>query len=318
MLALVLLVFVGTLAFVVWTRPSTPTVTPTPGLSPTPIASVASPLPTTGPSPTLVEQPTPTPLEQATPTPVEQATPTPAPTESPAPTAVESPSPTPPPTPVAPARGIKFTRLGLDPPGVEQSRARVITFDVNGPGRIVARVSSVSAGRVRLCTWRGDAGDQAARECENMKNGSVERSVNREGPSTWSISLVGITSNTTASVTLDLSFNTDAPHLTLTGFRFQGTEAGDYNGFTAEVTAAADGDIALDARLDDGAGGEYPYRLTYRMLGGDAVHEETGGPTDRIESSFAVADGAGWRLSLENTQELASSAVFVTATLAFP
>jgi hypothetical protein len=306
-LALVLLVFVGTLAFAIWIQQPAPTSTPSPGLSPTPTASLT---------------PLPTPSAQLTPTPVEQSTPTPSPVEAPTPTptatASPTPTPTPPPTPVAPARQIRFLNLGVDPPALEQSRARVITFEVDGPGSITVALSNVSAGKVRVCTWRGDARNQRNRECRKMKNGVVERAVDREGQSTWSVSLLGASANAAASLTLDLSFNTNAPHVRLAGFRFQGTEARDYNGFTVEFSAAAEGEFALDASLDDRRGGEYPYRLTYRALDSDTVSEETGGPSQRITFSYPVGAGSSWRVALENTQEFASRAVFLSATLDFP
>ena len=67
-------------------------------------------------------------------------------------------------------REVTFIDLGLDSTGGldEQSTERLLTVVVEGPGTFEVRVSDVSFGRVRVCTWRGDATTVSDRQCEQV------------------------------------------------------------------------------------------------------------------------------------------------------
>lgn len=287
---------------------------PTPAPSPTD-GALASPSP--DPSPSLTESPGPTPTASAAPSP----TPTPAPRPSPTFEITPSPSPIPTDSPTlassGPERELRLIGLGLDRPGLPETRERLLTFSANGPGLIRATLADVSAGRVRVCIGSGTPLTIVQPLCQNMREGgTLEQVVESAGESTWTVTLLGASDQSSPSVALRLRFPSLAPRVVLERFRFLGTEFESYNGFSAELDVARPGVLSIHGSVDDGLAGEYPYRLNVLGLGTayDATDEGTAG---QIESTTELAAGP-YRVTLQNTEEFTEQEVLLRATISWP
>ena len=288
---------------------------------PTPIASPsaavsASPGPTAslGPSPTLSPSPSASPT--APPTDAPPATPPATPTDAPSPTAAATVAPSA--SPGGPLRQVRLVGLGLD--SQDAAVRRLLTFQVDGPAQIVVAVSDVTAGRARTCLWLGDPLTVQERECRNLRNGSLARTISEPGQTTWTVSLIGRGAQISPSATVELSFHALAAALTFDNFRFQGEAAENYNGITAVFPVLAAGEAHIIFSIDDGEGGQYPYSLIIERLGPDGgiVHESGGLPADNGEGFQSVSAGRSYRLTLTNTQESVDQQVFLRGTLSWP
>jgi hypothetical protein len=306
-LGMVLMVMFGAIVVVFVSQPR-----PGPAATASPTAAAGSPTL----SPSASGAPTPTP-PAGSPTPTGAGTPSAgaSPSDSPLPTDTSSLPPT------APQREITFIDLGLDTTDTsgEEPLARYLTFSAEGPGRIEASLSDVSFGRVRMCLWRGDPSNVRDDECQTSRRGALNRDIAAGGPTTWTVSLIGSQAGASPSVTMRLRWPTNDARMHISGFRFQGAEIENYNGFTAVVETAADGDIAIDATFDDSVGGSYPYRLI--------IEEVDGGPAqsfvveDEGTSMSARTPGLAerrYRISLEGRHVVAEQRVLITADLDWP
>lgn len=280
--------------------------------SPTPIpaaSAASSPPATMTPSPTLVPTPTPTP----SPIPTD----TPAPTASPLPT--PSATPTPSLNPSAPDRVIRFVDAGLDVAGVEGSVPRIVTFTVDGESLIDAEISDAS-GAARLCIWTEAVDDQ--RECHTVQTGGFSKAVVGTPSSIWHVSMIGPAKAAAPTATLTVHFNANSPSVSLNNFRYTGTSNPAYNGFQAQMTTQSDGTMHVQAAFDDGGSpsGSYDYHLVIQPTAGDAVLDETGGPTVTVDASTAVSGSITYTVSLADPDPVANpvAAVFVAATITWP
>jgi hypothetical protein len=301
-LGMVLMVMVGAIVVVFVSQPRAPA-----GASPTPTNAAGSPTgQATVPSPSPTASPT---LASATPTGSASLTASPSPIDSPSPTAA------------APEREITFVELGLDTTDVggEDPQARYFTFVAEGPGRIEASLSDVSFGRVRMCLWQGDQFNVRDNECQTVRRGALERDIAGGGPTSWTVSLIGSEAGASPTVSIRIRWPTNDARMHLSGFRFQGSEIQNYNGFTAEVEPAADGEIAINASFDDGFGGSYPYRLIIEEVGGGPaqsfVVEEEGAT---MEASAPALAERTYRITLEGRHTVAEQRVLITADLDWP
>ncbi|HWH24264.1 MAG TPA: hypothetical protein VNW68_05150 [Candidatus Limnocylindria bacterium] len=323
-LALVLLVFAGTLSVVLLMQdraPASPTPTPASVATVQPAPTEAGPPTASPPDPTdepSPGEPTAKPTKSPKPpkdTPTPTADPEPTPADRPTPTADPSPSPTASPVAGA-AQQLRMLRMGLDPQSLEDAVARVITFDVDGPGEISVTLTDVTAGRARTCLWRGGPGNARERECANLgEGGSLQRSVAADQSGPFSVSLVGV-GQRTPLVTLTISFPAATPTARLSGFRFQGTEPSfdGFNGFDLQVTPRNRGRLQLDARLQ---GGAQSYRLRIDE-GGTTVLDQSGDRAAEVSWREPVDAGTAYRLRFENNAEIAQEAIFVSATISWP
>ncbi len=282
--------------------PSPSNLTPSLGTSPGTSPSTLEPTPS-GPGTTLVSTPTPSS------TPTEPATPTPSPT----------PSPTPVPTvnPTSPRRDIRVSALGLDNHDPEVGIARLVTFNVDGPSLITAKLSNVSAGQVRACLWQGD--DVLAKTCRTTHGGKLQVATFGAGQTTWHLSLIGNHQQVSPYVDLDLGFNTDQPSVRFDNLRFQGIPIPNYNGLTATVEALADGQLQLNGAFDSGH--QHAYRIVIEQLGPDAatLYDQTGGPNSGFNVSQSATNGVAYRLTVSNPNEQAEvTAVFLSLTISWP
>jgi hypothetical protein len=296
-----------------------PSVVPTDSPSVSPTASpTESPSPSVTPSPS--PSPSPTPTATASPSPSATASPSPSPTASPSPSATptDAPTPTASPSPspsVAPVAEVRFVGIGVDGPAADPPIARLFGFESEGPGEVRAAVSNVSAGEIELCLWIGDRDAVQDLECETMSEGSLSRATSATGPVRWTVSISGA-DGSAASADVALRFNSTAPAILLRNFRFQGTFAPEYNGFTAIVNARTPGPLTLEAEWPDGADGEYPFRVTLAEVDGETVDEQSGTAASLQYGQFVEA--GRYRLRLVNETEIAEREVFLRGTLAWP
>ena len=89
--------------------------------------------------------------------------------------------------------------MGLDArsdTGIE----RKIVFGVDGPSLIRAELSNAS-GSAKVCLWKGN--QVQARQCDDIRNGVLERATLDAGSSNWTLTL--ISTSTTGPVTVDLA-----------------------------------------------------------------------------------------------------------------
>jgi hypothetical protein len=267
--------------------------------------SEPSPAPPTEPSSAPPTEPAPEPLE-----PSPDATPDASP-GVPLPTA----------TPAAPSREVTFSGVGLDSAGTdaeEPTTPRYFTFTAEGPGTIRVQLSSAT-GRVRACIWRGEPQAMVDETCRTFRRGVLERPIEAGPAQSWTVALIGSQVSGSPSTTVRLSFPTNDARLRLAGFRFQGQEIENYNGFSAEVRAASAGQMSVSARFDDGEGGTHPYRLVIQAIGGGPsqpfIAEHEGSSLSEVTQLQAER---GYLVTLDNREQLSESAVMLWAELAWP
>lgn len=218
-------------------------------------------------------------------------------------------------------RRITLPGLGLDAQDVPEGAVeRLLTFQVDGPAQIVVRVSDVTAGRARTCLWLGDVLNRVDEECQNLRNGRLERTITEPGRTTWTVSLIGRGEQVSPSATVALRFHAQAAAITFDGFRFQGTASPEYNGIAAQFLVEAPGEMRLFADIDDGLGGEYPYSAVVTRLGpdGGVVHQSGGLPVDTIDIAQSVSAGREYLLVVTNEEEAPEEQVFLRGTLSWP
>lgn len=192
---------------------------------------------------------------------------------------------------------------------------RLITFSSDGPGTIEATISDVSAGRVRICLWAGDADTVTDRECRDLRQGSLTRVVADTGRRTWTVSLLGAEGTTSPIAALALRYRSDHPNVTIDGFRFQGTSNAGYNGLEVELQAAGNGRLAIDAQW---RGGTQPFRLRIDDVDSGQNVDEVTGEDDRVRYDTELAGASTYAVVLTNEVEFAEVELFLAATLSWP
>jgi hypothetical protein len=127
------------------------------------------------------------------------------------------------------------------------------------------------------------------------------------------VSLIGVDQGTSPSADVKLEFRSNSPRVTVEGFRFQGTTFGDYNGIAAQFKAAA-GDIHVTGSWDGAP-------RAWRAGVVDSDSGENAGSNSGTGNSLSLAAtvAAGiFRLTVENTEELADQEVFLHAVISWP
>jgi hypothetical protein len=300
---------------------------PSPGLGSPTIAPTAAATATATSTSPPTEAPTAAPTEAPTAAPTEAPTVAPTvttePTAPPTVPATAAPTPTAPPTPaqaVTPLREIRFTGVGLEAPDApEEPSARYFTFTTGGPGQISALISNVTAGRVRMCLWRGGPQGGTDTECRNVRNGGVERAVADVAETRWTVSLIGATEQVSPTATLLIRFPTFAPRLEIERFRFAGEAIENYNGFVAEIDAAATGDLTLTASWENEEDERYPYRMLVEEIGSPAApFMAEGSHTTATDHTAPLVLGRSYRVTFANSVEVAEGGVYLRASLSWP
>ncbi len=161
---------------------------------------------------------------------------------------------------------------------------------------------------VRLCLGRGAPGSVTAEQCQESTEAAVT-SVASAAVTTWTVTLTGADgAGGTADVVL--GFPSQAPAVTIDGFRFQGTAFDDYNGFLAEVQVTGES-LAVQAEW---SGGSAPYRVTISSEGGTVLDESGEGTEIEVD---AVTEAGPHRIRLSNQQEFAEQDFTLRATISW-
>lgn len=218
-----------------------------------------------------------------------------------------------PPPSTGPSSGasIEFLSVGVDGPAADATRERIFTFDSNSPGIVEASAEAGGPDSVRLCLGRGAPGSVTAQQCRESTDVEVA-SVATGVETTWTVTLTGA-EGAGAFVDLVLRFPSDAPSVTIDGFRFQGTAFEDYNGFAAEVLASGGGSLAVDATW---SGGPAPYRL--RFTDARTTLDDSTGEGSKVTGTVAVGTDGLYGIRLGNQQEFAEQDYTLRATVSWP
>ncbi len=217
--------------------------------------------------------------------------------------------PTASPGPPAGTASIAFLGVGVDGPAADASRDRVFTFTTDAAGLVEASAEVGGPEDVRLCLGRGAPGSVTAQQCQESTEASVT-SVASAAETTWTVTLTGA-DGAGGTADLVLGFPSEAPSVTIDGFRFQGTAFDAYNGFLAEVQVSGAGSLAVDAAW---TGGSAPYRLSVSEAGG-TLDDQSGEGTG-VSSDVAVARGPH-RIRLSNQQDFAEQDFTLRATISW-
>ena len=213
------------------------------------------------------------------------------------------------PGPPAGTASIAFLGVGVDGPAADASRDRVFTFTSDAAGVVEASAETGGPENVRLCLGRGAPGSVTAQQCQESTEASVT-SVASAAETTWTVSLTGA-DGAGGTADLVLGFPSEAPSVTLDGFRFQGTAFDDYNGFLAEVRIGCCS-LAMDAEW---TGGSAPYRLLLSASDGGTIIDESGEGGGFAFDAQTAADSH--RIRLSNQQEFAEQDFTLRATISW-
>jgi hypothetical protein len=191
---------------------------------------------------------------------------------------------------------------------------RLFTLVQEGPGTV--RVGVVGGQESKeLCLWPGEPDDRPDRPtCRTVTRGGIEVTAAGAGATTWTASVTGEGSFPTP-VDVRLSFASEAPVVTIDGFRFQGSLFPESNGFVARCTTPAAGEMAVDGRI---RGGSTPFRLRVDDVGEDETVDEVTGTGDRVSYDVELPDASEYLVSLGNDAEFANEELFLRATLRWP
>ncbi len=200
--------------------------------------------------------------------------------------------------------------MGVDGPAADGSRDRIFTFTSDSAGIVRASAEADGSDDIRLCLGRGALGSVTAEQCQESTEPMVTSAASGAA-TTWTVTLSGL-EGTGGMVDVALMFPSEAPSLSIDGFRFQGTAFDAYNGFLAEVLVSGAGDLTVQAAW---TGGSVPYRLSVSEEGG-TIGDESGDGSE-ISSSVPVTGGPH-RIRLTNQQEFAEQDHTLQATLTWP
>lgn len=308
-LALLLVVILGAAAIVVFLRPGSPSETPTPSNiavgspsgSPeeTPSPS-ASPSPTV--KPTRTPKPSKSPRATASPTGLETLGPSPSgePPESLPPNA----TPTPRPTPSPKARTITLVGVGFDSSAATTPTKRQIGFDTDGPGDVSVKLIKDNGGTVHFCLQR--VGGSAT--CIDADHGTLNGTTSASGKTSWVVTGLA-TGAVTPIASVRVSFSAQHPNVSVSGFRFQGTENTGFNGIEADIDQGA-GPVKVRGTLTS----PHPWQVKLIDSGTLAViGNQTGtGTSLSLQADTTPRD---LHLSVKGTELFTDQEVFLDATV---
>lgn len=203
-----------------------------------------------------------------------------------------------------------FLGVGVDGPAADASRDRVFTFTSDAAGIVEASAVAGGTEDIRLCLGRGAPGSVTAEQCRESTDATVT-SVASSVATNWTVTLTGA-EGAGGTAELTLGFPSDAPAVTIDGFRFQGMAFDDYNGFLAEIQVSGEGTLSV---AGEWSGGSAPYRLSISDDGG-TILDESGEGTGA--SAAVDVSGGAHRVRLSNRQEFAEQDYTLQATLTWP
>jgi hypothetical protein len=262
------------------------------------------------PSPRLSQPPSPS--ARRSPGASPRVSPSPEASASPSPEPSVAASPSPSRVPAVPLRSIRFLRLGIDGPAPDITpKPRTLTFVSQGPGQVTATLGQTSAGNVRFCLFTGD--QPSGNDCRTTSHAALVGSTKTPGTTRWRVSLIGVDQGTSPSANVKLEFRSNAPRVTIDGFRFQGIDFADYNGITAQFKVGA-GDVVVNGSWD-GAARPWKGELVTAQSG-EKVGSNSG--TGNSASLTATVGAGSYQLTLENTEMLADQEVFLHAVIRWP
>ncbi len=232
---------------------------------------------------------------------------------SPIPEVTASPAPTPTPTlaPTAPLRSIRFLHVGIDGQSATTPTPRTLTFASEGPGQVTATLFPTSAGDVKFCLYTGN--QPSGHDCRTNSHAVLTGSTTAAGNTRWHVSAIGVDQGTSPSADVKLEFRSNGPRVTVDGFRFQGTTFADYNGIAAQFKAGA-GQVHVNGSW---AGAQRPWRAgVVNAEGGENAGSDSG--TGSNLTLAATVSAGSFRLTVENTEEIADQEVFLHAVISWP
>jgi hypothetical protein len=297
-LALVLVLLVGAAAIVAFLRPGTAGPTPPPTgiafVSPSPTDPLNGP--SVGPSKTPKPPKTPKPSPTSTPTP--RPTPTPVASETTAPeTAAPSESG------VVPARSVRFVGLGFDSTAATTPKAREIDFDTDGPGTVTVKLTKTTAGTVHFCLQRV-GGSQT---CVDDDHANLNGNTSASGKTSWIVTGIGTGADSPIADVV-VNFGALHPNVSVTDFRFQGTENQGFNGVEADLNNGS-GTIKVRGTITSA----HPWRV--RLVDADfnqVATQQATGTAIALQQDTTTSD---LHLSIAGTELLTNEEVFLDATI---
>ena len=174
-------------------------------------------------------------------------------------------------------------------------------------------MGQTSAGTVKLCLFRAGR-EPRANECTTSGSATLTASTASGGSTAWKVTAIGADQDVSPSADLRLDFRALSPTVILDGFRFQGTISPGYNGVVAQFKAKPAGQVAVNGSW---AGKSRPWRAQLISVdSGESVASERGLGND-LALTTSVQPGV-YRLTLENTQEIADQEVFLHAVISWP
>jgi hypothetical protein len=201
--------------------------------------------------------------------------------------------------------------VGIDGPSATTPTPRLLTFASQGRGQVTATLGQTTAGRVKFCLYSGD--QPAGPDCEIASHATRTASTTGPGNVRWHVSIIGVDQATSPTANVKLEFRSNAPRVTVDGFRFQGTSSPDYNGITAQFKAGA-GAMEVSGSW---AGPARPWSVG--LIATDSGENVGSGRGTGNSLILRATLGAGsYRLTAENTEEVAAEEVFLHAVLTWP
>lgn len=175
---------------------------------------------------------------------------------------------------------------------------------------MTATLGQTSAGDVRFCLYTGST--PSGNDCRTTRGATLTGSTTAAGSTRWHVSLIGVDQGTSPSADLKLEFRTNAPRVTLDGFRFQGTTFPEYNGILAQFRAAAGG-VMIHGSWD---GAARPWRAQLVNMDSGENAGSSSGTGNSLDLAATVSAG-NYRLTARNTEAVADQEVFLHAVISW-
>ncbi len=192
---------------------------------------------------------------------------------------------------------ITFTDFRLDSRSAPDDQARTFTFKTDGPGKVIAKLTSRSPqGSTRFCLKAG-SGPQL---CRNWTTGTLTGTTTSANQTTFQVSLVGV-GIATPSVDLALTFRAKDPSVAVTNARFDGTnsDATGYNGLSGKVKIRSGGMLSIKA---DWAAKPFDYTYTLVDLTATSPGATYSGNGVGLERTDPATPGHEYGFSLSNNE----------------
>jgi hypothetical protein len=172
-------------------------------------------------------------------------------------------------------------------------------------------MSQTTAGDVKFCLYTGS--QPSGHDCRTTSHATLTGSTTAADNTRWHVSLIGVDQGTSPSADVKLEFRSNSPRVTVDGFRFQGTSFPDYNGIAAQFKAAA-GDVHINGSWD-GAPRTWRAGLVDADSGENAGSNSGTGNTLNLAATVAAGS---FRVTVQNTEEIADQEVFLHAVISWP